>query len=51
MELIWRLINEPSSNIGIVLGVNEKRPQNDMLNSVWEEIYEYLEDRSHIYII
>ena len=51
MELIWRLINEPSSNIGIVLGVNEKRPQNDILNSVWEEIYEYLEDHSHIYHI
>ena len=51
MELIWRLINEPSSNIGIVLGVNEKRPQNDILNSVWEEIYEYLEEHSHIYHI
>lgn len=51
MELIWRLINEPSSNIGIVLGVNEKRPQNDILSSVWEEICERLEDCSHVYHI
>ena len=38
MELIYRLVTDPSSKIGIVLGVNEMQPRLDTANDVWDAI-------------
>ena len=51
MELIYRLVTDPSSKIGIVLGVNEMQPRLDTANDVWDAIVEKLEDSSQIYHI
>ena len=51
MELIYRLVTDPSSKIGIVLGVNEMQPRLDTANDVWDAIVEKLEGSSQIYHI
>ena len=51
MELIYRLVTDPCSKIGIVLGVNEMQPRLDTAVNVWDAIVEKLEDSSQIYHI
>lgn len=51
MELIYRLLTEPCTEIGIVLGVNEMQPRLDMAVNMWDAIVEKLEDSSQIYHI
>ena len=51
MELIKRLIEKPSSKIGIVLGANEARAKKESNLESWEAISELLEDQGHIYHI
>ena len=51
MKLVQLLIEEPSRNIGIVLGVNEARIRKDSRFITWEKITGYLGDNSQIYHI
>lgn len=51
VELIYRLLTEPCTEIGIVLGVNEMQPRLDMAVNMWDAIVEKLEDSSQIYHI
>lgn len=51
MKLVQLLIEEPSKNIGIVLGVNEGGIRKDSRFVIWEKITEYLGDSSQIYHI
>ena len=44
MELIYRLVTDPCSKIGIVLGVNEMQPRLDTAVNVWDAIVEKLEE-------
>lgn len=51
MELVCRLLSNPSKNIGLVLGVNEMQPRRESASEVWNCILERLEDNSQIYHI
>ena len=51
MELVRELLNHPSANIGIVLGVNDKPRQEEKLLKCWDDILEILEDKGKIYHI
>lgn len=51
LELVSYLINNPHTNIGIVLGVNESVSSTDTSSDVWDRIVEALEDNSQIYYI
>lgn len=51
IETIKYLIDNPCTNIGIVLGVNVQVKGTDSTVEVWDRIVESLEDRSAIYYI
>lgn len=51
MELVRGLLDHPSANIGVVLGVNDKPRQEENLLKCWESILEILTDKNHIYHI
>lgn len=51
MEVVHRLLMEPSDHIGLVIGVNEMQPHLESASGVWDSIVERLEDNSQIYHI
>lgn len=51
MELVCELLRKSSSNIGLVLGANEKPVQHESILNCWDKLIEALEDGSHIYHI
>lgn len=51
LELVNALLEEPSSDIGLVLGANEVQFGQDNLSSVWNSIVEALTDNSQLYHI
>lgn len=51
MKLVQTLIEEPSSRIALVLGVNESQCRSNAGSECWQEIVEVLQDDSLIYHI
>lgn len=51
MELIYRLLTEPCTEIGIVLGVNEMQPRLDMAVNMWDAIVENLKTAARFIIL
>lgn len=51
MELVRRLLDIPSKNIGLVLGVSEMQPSLNAASEVWDSIVELLRDNSKVYHI
>lgn len=49
IELVNELIQHPSANIGMVLGVNEKPANHEDILKCWDTLVEKLEDSSLIY--
>lgn len=49
MKLVQHLVEEPVSNIGIVLGVNEARIPKDNRIKIWQKLSEILGDWGQIY--
>lgn len=51
MKVVQALLHNPSDNIGIVLGINEAKFDDDKTAEVWEDIIEKVEDASLLYHI
>lgn len=51
IRLVRELIEHPSPNIGMVLGVNEDQLQMGEASALWDRIVERLEDNSQVYHI
>ena len=51
MELVCQLIDNPSKNIGLVLGVSEMRAHISSASDVWDKIVERLRDDNRVYSI
>lgn len=51
IELVCALLEDPSSKIGLVLGVNQARMRNDYCASEWNYLTEKLKDAGHVYHI
>lgn len=49
MQLVKKLLDEPSDNIGLVLGTNESHFRQESMTVLWEEIKERIEDNSLMY--
>ncbi|MCM1282971.1 MAG: diguanylate cyclase [Muribaculaceae bacterium] len=48
MRLVLKLIEQPSCNIGMVLGVNEAQPATEEAGQIYDKIIERLEDCSQL---
>ncbi len=51
MKVVQKLLEEPCSNIGMVLGVNELRFRQGSNDVIWESIKEHINDNSQLYHI
>lgn len=51
IEVLNRLLKYPTSQIGIVLGINEMMLKQNAITAEWNMLIEKLEDRSHVYHI
>ena len=51
IEVLIRLLKNPTSQIGIVLGINEMMLKQNAITAEWNMLIEKLEDRSHVYHI
>lgn len=51
MKVIQKLLEEPSKNIGIVLGINDIRFHEEKRDKLWVEIKENINDSSQLYHI
>lgn len=49
MKLVNQLLEDPSMNIGLVLGTNESHFRQESMTVLWEEIKEHIEDNSQMY--
>ena len=51
IEVLNRLLKYPTSQIGVVLGINEMMLKQNAITAEWNMLIEKLEDRSHVYHI
>ena len=49
MELIYKLVESPTKNIGIVLGANESQQRPHIITECWEKLTDKIADNSQLY--